>query len=89
MAFRKGEKVMVVRYGHLYWKMIDGAVYSIDMDPGIIGKTGIVTRMETVNGRNIYSVDGIPEKKEWYDERQLQQVPDPISNIDSEQQDNA
>lgn len=74
MAFKIGTSVMVVKYGHIFWKIIADDIYSIDLHSELVGKIGIVTKVETINGRNLYALDGIPEKTEWYDERQLKEI---------------
>ena len=65
--FNIGDRVRVVNYGHIisYRK-------TVDILPGIIGKTGVITGKIDSLGEEKYSIDGIKEKSSWYTADQLE-----------------
>lgn len=65
-----GDKVKVIRYGHIYWSSINGKLVPTDMSPHLIGKIGVIDK---ISG-NHYSVEGIKEKHAWYDYQQLMKL---------------
>jgi hypothetical protein len=82
--FKEGDKVEVVRYGHLYWsyekepiKHIDYdpvvKCYLYDMSPELVGQKGVVTEVTKTQGKYQYSLSGL-SKSSWYDEKQLKAV---------------
>lgn len=87
--FKAGDQVRVVGYGSTYWEgkkvhpvskfkrkpyYEDDDFRYIDMQPELVGKTGVVDKVSLVQGKYTYAVDGIPEKHAWYDEGQLKAV---------------
>ena len=83
-----GDKVKIVRYGHLIWesKTIPGARSEakayweddkrawIDMCPRMVGQKGTVfDKVKTQNGFQ-YSLAGVTGKSSWYHEEQLEKI---------------
>ena len=79
-----GDKVEVIRYGHIYWqnKKVDTTIhkdniyyededfYFIDMIPELVGQKGVIVR--ELGGD--FAVDGIKGKHAWYKESQLKLI---------------
>ncbi len=80
-----GDTVEVVKYGHLTWSTVslyeginiysaDNGVYWYDLATYLIGKQGVVSEVSEASGVKMYSVNGIPGKKAWYDSNQLKLI---------------
>lgn len=70
-----GNKVKIVNYGHLIWRVIDGKLKSVDYMPELIGKEGVITdKKQLFGGSFIYSVDGIADNRFVFDEQQLEKI---------------
>jgi len=84
-----GDKVKIVNYGHPIWESKicpkqerldfpviyeDGAFRYLDMSPKLIGKIGIIEKVDVVQGKPQYAINGIPEKHAWYSEDQLELI---------------
>ena len=86
--FKKGDKVKVIKYGHLIWEhkssealvsafptvFEDDTFRYLDMCPVEVGKTGTVTKISLVQGIYNYTLKGQVNKKAWYDEQQLELI---------------
>lgn len=88
-AYKVGDKVRVVNYGHAIWehKSIGESSFPlikeleslrlVDLQADLIGQQGVIDRVLVVTqGRPKYSVDGISGKTAWYNEDQLEAVTD-------------
>lgn len=72
--FGIGDKVKIVKYGSLYHAHKDGKLVVGDWAPQIVGKTGIVSEVDTEVGKPMYAIHGIEEKIAWYNEDQMEMV---------------
>lgn len=85
--FKKGDKVRVIKYGHLMymskrfdipraWPLVfeDSGMRWYDMSPHLVGKEGVVETVQFIQGNYSYSIDGILEKRSWYNHDQLEIV---------------
>lgn len=77
--FKVGDKVEIIKYGHLVWVQERGVAGEKDLLPELIGKQGIIIKANAIDyssfkGRDQYSIDGIPAKIAWYDNEQLKLV---------------
>lgn len=87
--FKLGDKVRVICYGGLMWQnkhhepepitsypllSEDENIRVYDTDPGLIGKEGIISKAQKSQGKDQYSIDGIPGKIAWYDNGQLELI---------------
>lgn len=76
--YHNGDTVKVIDYGELVFDR--GTCHHCqevnwrDTMPSIVGKTGIVIQVTDASGIPLYTLDGIPEKKQFYNEDQLQLV---------------
>jgi hypothetical protein len=69
-----GDKVKVVNYGHRIWENRGGDKIVFDIAPQIVGKIGIINKVESTQGIHGYSIDGIKGKVAWYNDDQLEMV---------------
>ena len=83
--FGVGDMVRVINYGHPIWvsKKESEAFECFplisrgengdwrDINPKIVGESGIIEKCESVQGIYKYAISGIPGKHAWYDEKQL------------------
>jgi hypothetical protein len=75
--FKVGDKVKVVKYGHIihHYKSETGNWAAEDISPDIVGKEGVVREVSNSQpGWVTYALDGIPEKTAWYNQNQLELV---------------
>lgn len=85
--FKSGDKVRVINYGHPLWvygeshksmniiyRDIKNGFTIFDMSPELVGCIGIIDEVTNTQGKYQYSINGIPGKHAWYDEKQLEIV---------------
>jgi hypothetical protein len=83
--FNVGDKVEVIKYGHLYWSREEEQSKPIaidektgikiyDMAPELVGQKGIICEVSLTQGKYHYAINGIIDKHAWYDEKQLKKV---------------
>lgn len=74
--FDIGDKVKVVKYGCLMWDGTSGVgkVKIFDTHPELIGKVGIVSKVQLCQDKYSYALLKIEGKYAWYDEQQLEMV---------------
>jgi hypothetical protein len=73
-AFKKGDHVRIVNYGHriaIHHK--GGGMEMVDISPDIVGQEGEIDEIRTIQGTRIYSING-PSKHAWYHENQMQKI---------------
>ena len=71
-----GDRVRVINYGALLWENDKyGNLITFDMNPELIGKEGVVSKVTKTQGVTEYAVDGIPQRHAWYDRGQLERLP--------------
>lgn len=82
--YKIGDKVKIVKYGHLIWEhknaeiCLSFPVYKefdnyriLDMKQHLIGQIGIIDTINIVQGMPQYALSGINGKHAWYNEKQL------------------
>ena len=83
--FKKGDKVKIVKYGHLIWEhkssealisafpvvFEDENLRYLDLEPEIVGKKDIITKIQQVQGKYSYSLRKLGS---WYSEQQLELI---------------
>ena len=81
MKFNIGDKVEIIKYGHLCWEGVNcsnpmqgSIIYeqdglrAVDMNPDMIGTIGIISGIGT---GNTYSIETKDDSIAWLDKRQL------------------
>ncbi len=82
-TYKIGDKVRIINYGHPIWESKsfykestskhiiyeDEELRWIDISPNIVGKEGIVEKVDVVQGTPQYSIKGIGA---WYFEEQME-----------------
>lgn len=84
--FNIGDKVKIVKYGHIMTGRVDnphmhrfpivdieGTLMDVDVEPSLIGQTGVVVERTKTQGVNQYALHG-PNKYAWYDEEQIERL---------------
>lgn len=78
MELKKRDRVKVVNYGHLIWKVIEGKIAWDDLSPELVGREGIITDILITQGKSGYKLaldNHHPHEKVcWYSESQLEIV---------------
>jgi hypothetical protein len=82
-----GDKVKIVKYGHLIGGSnndpsersfpligVDGNIRWLDMSPHLVGQEGIISKAEMTQRIPGYAIEGIKGKHAWYDEEQMEMV---------------
>jgi hypothetical protein len=86
--FNIGDKVRVIKYGHLSFmakslhvsqpiiKNMSDGYYLVDSAPELVGRVGIVSVVghHLQNDGYEYTLNGIPQKHAWYNEEQLELI---------------
>ena len=85
--YKSGDKVKIVKYGHLIWQ--NKKLYSpeisypifkendtimwLDLSPELVGQEGVVDEVVMTQGIPNYSINGL-NKHAWYQEPQMELV---------------
>lgn len=72
--FKKGDRVEIIKYGHLMWEHKNGKRIFKDLLPELVGQIGIVSKISVNQGIVEYSLDGILGKSSWYSQKQLKLI---------------
>lgn len=69
-----GTPVRIVEYGSMHYEHVNGDIWrAIDLSPELVGQTGRIREVSTIQGRNSYAIDG-PNKTAWYFDDQLEEI---------------
>lgn len=73
-----GDKVRIINYGHNVHTTIKLDVYenktTFDLLPFLLGSEGVIQEIQTNDDRCFYKIEGIFDKKCWYNEDQLELI---------------
>ena len=76
--FKTGDRVRIIKYGSLAIVPNESNKSTLtDLDPGLVNKEGIIDKcsFDPTYCRYQYTINGIPEKYGWYEEDQLELIP--------------
>lgn len=75
--FNIGNRVQIVGYGEMGWQpACCGKQGSItDSMPDLIGKQGVIEEVLESGERTLYTLSGIPSKRQFYRDEQLKLIP--------------
>lgn len=81
-----GQKVRVVKYGHLVWESKSGTTSDyttyweneksrwIDVKSELVGRIGEISETVCLGGQNKYRIEALDSGKQWYNEDQLELI---------------
>lgn len=72
--FDIGDKVRVVKYGSWMCDNTKGEMRVYDIMPQLVGKEGVVSKVNLCQEKYSYALEKIEGKHAWYDEGQLEMV---------------